>query len=448
VGFGFGLGLLHYIPLIAYLGFWVACILSLTGRPLLGFYYMIPFVPYRTMRDHFLDYPLGANVLTILVLAIIVGAVLQGKRLPKSRLYFIWLIFGIYLYFSMWYGTALGNSPPPLWITDLNFATWKDYMLIPLMFVAAGLVVEDRKAVRTVIMITAFTLLSIDRSCLLESLSRSWGTFDENKRSVGPLGFGSNQTAAFLAQFAMFFWGFAQFLKNKKFKLFCYGLIALTIFATMYTFSRGAYLAIIACIFILGLLKDRKLLVLGTVFLLTWQLVVPTAVRQRIDMTESSNGQLESSANERVRLWQAAEDSILSNPVLGTGFATYQMQSHIDGLKDTHNWFVKVLVETGIVGLIVVLVMLQQMLAVSFRLFRRATDPLYRGLGLGLFLAICTCVVANLFGDRWTYLEITGMLWVLVGTAIRANLLAETESPAEEVGLASAVPVNPYMVYR
>jgi putative inorganic carbon (hco3(-)) transporter len=448
VGFGLGLGLLHYIPLIAYFGFWVMCILSLTGRPLLGFYYMIPFVPYRTMRDHFLDYPLGANVLTILVLAIIVGAVLQGKRLPKSRLYFIWLIFGIYLYFSMWYGTALGNSPPPLWITDLNFATWKDYMLIPLMFVAAGLVVEDRKAVRTVVLITAFTLLFIDRSCLLESLSRTWGTFDENKRSVGPLGFGSNQTAAFLAQFAMFFWGFAQFVKKRKYKLFCYGLIALTIFATMYTFSRGAYLAIIAGVFILGLLKDRKLLVLGAVFLLTWQLVVPTAVRQRIDMTESSNGQLESSANERVRLWEAAEDSILSNPVFGTGFATYQLQTHIDNLKDTHNWFVKVLVETGIVGLIIVLVMLQQMLAVTFRLFRRATDPLYRGLGLGLFLAICTCVVANLFGDRWTYLEITGMLWVLVGTAIRANLLAETESPAEEVGVASTLPVNPYMVYR
>ncbi len=443
-----GLGLINYVPFIAYIGFWVMCILSLTGRPLLGFYYMIPFLPYRTMRDHFLDYPLGGNVLTILVLAVIVGALLQGKRLPRSPLYPIWLIFGGYLYVSMWYGTALGYTPAPLWITDINFAVWKDYMLIPLTFVAAGLVVEDRKAVKNVIIITAFSLLFIDRSCLLDSMSRTWGTFDENKRSEGPLGYGSNQTAAFLAQFAMFFWGFAQFLKRKKYRLLCYGLVALTIFATMYTFSRGAYAAILLSVFLLGALKDRKLLIVGTAFLLTWQLIVPTAVRERVDMTQTSNGQLEASANERVRLWQAAEESILSNPVLGTGFATYQMTTHIDNLKDTHNWYVKVLVETGIIGLLIVLVMLQQMLAVTYRLFKRATDPLYRGLGLGLLLAVCACMVANFFGDRWTYLEITGMLWVLVGTAIRANLLTETEPATEETAVVSAIPANPYMVYR
>jgi len=77
-----GTGLGHYIPFIAYLGFWVATLYSLFGRPLWGFYYLLPFLPYRTMRDHFLDLPLGSNVVTILVLAIIVGAILHGKRLP------------------------------------------------------------------------------------------------------------------------------------------------------------------------------------------------------------------------------------------------------------------------------------------------------------------------------------------------------------------------------
>src|SRR5438270_4156936 len=138
-----GLGLAHYIPLVAYIGFWVMIAVSLAGRPLLGFYYMIPFLPYRTMRDHFFGLPLGANVLTILILAVIVGALFKGKRLPKSSLYVIWLVSGLYLYFSMWVGTALGFAPAPLWLSDINFLTWKDYMVIPLVFVAAGLVIDN-----------------------------------------------------------------------------------------------------------------------------------------------------------------------------------------------------------------------------------------------------------------------------------------------------------------
>jgi putative inorganic carbon (hco3(-)) transporter len=445
-----GLGLTHFIPLIAYLGFWVMCILSLTGRPLLGLYYLIPFIPYRTMRDHFTDYPLGGNMLTILVCAVIIGALLHGKRLPKSKLYPIWLVFGVYLYISMWWGCVLGNAPPPLWLNDLNFLIWKDYMLIPLIFVAAGLVIEDRKAVRTVILITACALLFIDRSCLMESMSRSWGSFDENKRSDGPLAYGSNQTAAFLAQFAMFFWGVAQFLKRKKLKLMCYGLVAITIFADMYTFSRASYIAILAGVFVLGALKDRKLIIVGTVFLLTWQVVVPTAVRERVNMTKNANGKLEASADERVELWTAAEESMLSSPILGTGFATFQFAQHVDNLKDTHNWYVKVMVETGIIGMGIVIFMLQQMISIAYRVFRKTTDPLYQGLGLGLVLAIVASIVANFFGDRWTYLEITGQLWVLIGAAVRASYFVEPGPTDEPVAppVDPAVIVNPYLVYR
>jgi putative inorganic carbon (HCO3(-)) transporter len=444
----FGTGIGHYIPLAAYLGFWIMCAISLGGKPLLGLYYMIPFLPYRTMRDHFLDYPLGGNMLTILVVSVILGALIRGKHLPKSKLYGIWLIFGLYLYFSMWIGTALGNAPAPLWISDANFATWKDYMLIPLVFVAAGLVIEDRKAIRTVIFITALCLLFIDRSCILESMSRTWTNFDENKRGGGPLAYGSNQTAAFLAQFAMFFWGFAQFVKKKKFKLLSYGLAAITLFATMYTFSRGAYIAVVISVLILGLLKDRKLLLVLGLFLLTWQTVVPTAVRERVNMTEDSNGQLEASAQERVDLWQNAENSILHSPVVGSGFATFQFGEHVGNLKDTHNWYVKIMVETGIIGLFIALFLLQQMLALAYRLFKRATDPLYRGLALGLLLAICACLVANCFGDRWTYLEITGLLWVLVAASIRATLLTESEPMTESAQIDPAIAINPHMAYR
>ncbi len=321
-------------------------------------------------------------------------------------------------------------------------------MLIPLIFMAAGLVIEDRKTVRTVVLLTAITLLFIDRSSLFESMSRTWTSFDEDKRGGGPLGYGSNQTAAFLAQFAMFFWGFVQFATRRKVKFAGYLLVAITIFTAMYTFSRAGYLAILVGVFVLGLLKDRKLLLVLGVFLVIWQSVVPTAVRERVNMTENSNGQLEASAQERVDLWENAERSILRSPIVGNGFATFQLGEHVDNLRDTHNWYVKVLVETGVIGLIMALMLIQQMLAVSYRLFKRGSDPLYRGLGLGLVLAISACIVANFFGDRWTYIEITALLWVLVSAAIRAEQLQRAESTSEESGGQGTGTIEPYMAYQ
>ena len=82
---------------------------------------------------------------------------------------------------------------------------------------------------------------------------------------------------------------------------------------------------------------------------------MPAPVRERVTMTENPNGQLEASAQERVDLWQNAEKSILHSPIVGTGYATFQLGEHVDNLKDTHNWYVKVMVETGIIGLIICL---------------------------------------------------------------------------------------------
>jgi putative inorganic carbon (HCO3(-)) transporter len=444
-----GLGLTHYIPLVAYLGFWVMCLISLGWKPLWGFYYLIPFLPYRTMRDHFLVYPLGNNILTILVLSILIGALIKGKRLPKSNLYVIWLVSIVYLYVSMWFGAALGNAPIPLWISDGNFAVWKDYCLIPLVFVAASLVIEDRKSIRTVVILAAITLLLIDKSALGESMSRSFAHFDEDKRDAGPLGLaGANGLAAFLAQFGLFFWGFTQYVKSKKYKLSGYGLVAVTVFATLYTFSRASYIALVLGVIVLGILKDRKLLLVVFAFLLTWQTLVPVAVTERVKMTENSSGQLEASAGLRIQLWEEAKVSMMSNPIFGTGYDTFEYGTHAGNLRDTHNWYVKVMVETGLIGIAFALLIFQQMLSVSYRLFKQAKDPLYRGLGLGLVLAIVASLILNCFGDRWNFLEIIGLLWVLIAAALRA---AEFDAMPRSESVAVAdktAPSNPYLVYR
>lgn len=443
-----GLHIGHYIPYVAYVGFLVMCLVSLFGKPLYGLYYLLPFLPYRTMRDHF-DLPLGSSVMTLLILCIILGAIFQGKHLARSKLYLTWLLFGIYLYLSLWLGTMLGNAPAPLWLSDVNFVTWKDYMMLPLLLVAGGLVVEDRRSIRTVILISAVSLFVIDRASLMSSLSRSWGHFDEDKRDGGPLGWaGANGLAAYLAQSAMFFWGFLAFVKRKKARLLFYALVALTLLATMYAFSRAAYIAVLAAVLVLGIVKDRKLLVILGLFLVTWQALVPAAVTERVHMTTDSNGQLEASAQGRVGLWEEAERDFLGSPLFGTGYATFQLRPHFGNLRDTHNWYVKVLVETGVIGFAFAVALIWQVMQLGWRLFRRSNDPMFRGLGLGLLLMMLSSAISNFFGDRWTYVEINGILWILAGAGARAEALGAVEQEEVSEAKADLSPVPPYLAYH
>ena len=213
-----GLGLFHYIPLIAYIGFWIMCIVSLGGRPLLGLYYMMPFLPYRTLRDHLLDYPLGGKRTHHP----------SDSRLDRrsrswkeaTQLQTLWHLDGIRavplpLYVAGKRAWEQSGSPMDCRCKLCDMERLHADALNFLRLLAWSWKIAKLCAWSSSSRPSPYCS-SIDRSFLLETFSRSWTTFDENKRSSGPLGYGSNQTAAFLAQFAMFFWGFGQFLKRRK----------------------------------------------------------------------------------------------------------------------------------------------------------------------------------------------------------------------------------------
>ena len=81
----------------------------------------------------------------------------------------------------------------------------------------------------------------------------------------------------------------------------------------------------------------------------------------------------------------------------------------------------------------------------SWRLFRDCSRPFLSGLGCALFAMLMCAMVVNLFGDRWTYLQVGGFQWVLLGLAARASLLLVEEAPEvapEEVSSIISVPAR------
>jgi hypothetical protein len=47
-----------------------------------------------------------------------------------------------------------------------------------------------------------------------------------------------------------------------------------------------------------------------------------------------------------------------------------------------------------------------------------------KGIGLGFFGMMVCALVANFFGDRWTYMQVDGFIWVVLGCVIRGSELA------------------------
>src|SRR5207244_4505092 len=202
----------------------------------------------------------------------------------------------------------------------------------------------------------------------------------------------------------VFLLGLYAFDKKKLSKLAILAMCAFGGYCLMYTFSRGAYIAFLVGLGFLGVVKQRKWLLVMLVGLIGWQVFLPNSVQERITMTYTEEGELESSAQTRVQLWEDAMQLFHQNPILGTGFNTYSYLGRTEKYRDTHNYYLKVLVETGIVGLSVFLWLLWRMFRLGFRLFQTAEDPFLRSLGLGFAVMMVCAVAVNLFGDRWTFL--------------------------------------------
>lgn len=61
----------------------------------------------------------------------------------------------------------------------------------------------------------------------------------------------------------------------------------------------------------------------------------------------------------------------------------------------------------------------------GWKLYIKGEDGLAKGLGLGFVMCILVTLVNNLFGDRWTYWEISAYFWVFAGLVVRLNLMRE-----------------------
>ncbi len=427
-----GLGLTAYLPHVLYLGILLGAMLSLAVRPIIGICTLALVIPLQYARSRLWDFPLGEHVVDILLLCILVGSWVRGRPLlPKTKFRWHVIALGLVTYLTLWIGPVMNEMVPwpvPGRFSGTPLGTWIVLARMLVIFFVAAANITNTRELRLVLACMLVSYLWVNRGFYNTVRGRDTTTYSHQLRSRTGLGYaGPNGLAAFQAQCSLFLLGLFGAEKSKKVKI-AMAVAGLTGgIALLFSYSRAAWVGFALGLLYLGIFRIRILLPLLLIVGLVWQAVFPGAVRDRITMTYEE-GQLDASAAERLGLWKQAIELTMKSPVLGIGFDAFHYYRAGERLRDTHNMYLKALAETGLVGFLLLVGLWVRAFFSSHRLFRTARDPSLQALGLGFAAYMLALMVVNMFGDRWSYFEVSGFTWLLLAMVAQAPALAAAEA--------------------
>jgi len=208
-------------------------------------------------------------------------------------------------------------------------------------------------------------------------------------------------------------------------------LIFANLYCVTFLYSRGAYAGLIVGMAVLFAFKNKILLIPLFLALVLWQSVLPQNVIDRIKETRTETGALDASSQRRIDIWGQAFGYIKSNPIVGIGFGSFR---HLGlDLGDTHNIYVKIMTEQGLIGFIIFLITIFCFIKEAWQLYQKGDDDLSKALGLGFLCCIFVMMVNNLFGDRWSYLEPNAYLWIFAGLVARLNVISQNPQEIKQI---------------
>ena len=446
----FGTGLGAYFPLLVYLLSIAGCFVSFV-RPVVGIWVLTLILPLQGGRMRLLDYPLGSHVLQLLLLSVFFGVLFSGGSiLPPKPMRKIIIALCAVTYISLWIGTALSHAVPIPFFTSFPngdhtpFGYWFNFMHLPLLFILVNSVVKDKRQMEFLLIAMMISFLWAMKNFYGNVAQRETAQYVEALRnSMGQDFGGSNGRAAFASQCTLFLLAVFGSIHSLRVRIVVVFLLAAGLYSVLFSYSRGAWLGFGCGILYLGLTRMRWFFVVGLLMVPFAGALLPRAVIQRATMTYQE-GELDTSSADRIQIWEHALKTSLADPILGIGFDCYHLYraEEEDELLDTHNMYVKAYVETGVVGLVCLIGFFLSALRLGHRLAKTATDPFYRALGAGFAAYMVAVIVTNMFGDRWTYIDLSAFTWILLALVVQATLwtVVPANAPAPAAAPAPAPP--------
>ena len=189
----------------------------------------------------------------------------------------------------------------------------------------------------------------------------------------------------------------------------------------LFTQSRSSYLAIIPALMVLGLMADRRIIILGVLMLaiLISPLLLPEAVKNRVMYTfnqpeekgqiQIGNIRLDTSTSARLVSFKEALQDWPKHPILGYGVSGY-------GFIDAQ--YPRVLVETGLLGFIAFIYLLFSIFKITLNNLKKLETPYFQGLGIGFLAAFVGLIVHAIGVNTFIIVRIMEPFWFFAGIMV------------------------------
>jgi O-antigen ligase len=219
-------------------------------------------------------------------------------------------------------------------------------------------------------------------------------------------------------------------LKDMRVRLGLVLLLVVLFISLLYTQSRASYVAVIPALLTFSFFSHRRFyLVAGLILILALSpFILPRVAKERIATTftqQEAKGQvqfgrlrLDTSASARILSYKAGLSAWQQKPILGYG---------VTGYKFMDAQYPRILVETGIVGMLAFAWLTYVLFQAGIRTWRDAQDDLLRGLSVGLMAGLMGLVHA-IGANTFIIVRIMEPFWFLAGIVIALASISEESS--------------------
>lgn len=231
-------------------------------------------------------------------------------------------------------------------------------------------------------------------------------------------------------------------LTAKRFthKVLSAGALVLSFAALIYTWSRGAWIGCIGAMIIFFVIVTKYALGTYCVGILSVPLMIPFLPSSIIDRFSSIGNMTDSSTSYRVFIWEASANMIKDNFIAGIGIGTEAFQTvyseyalaGIERAPHSHNLYLQLMVELGILGFAVFVITLFLFFAKVFTFLKESGNRESKLIVGAIACGLLAILAQGLTDYVWYNYRVYAFFWMMLGIAVAViNTDAVTETSNE-----------------